>query len=550
MSATAPHAIHPSHADTRDPASPEAATILAMVEQPEDANALAAFLEALDRIDPAAPRSGGLTRALIAVLSLPRGDVWTAESFALRSLRSEIATSLAAGEDRFSLPPATLSLLIAVLHHRRICCLFLEDVLIGLRKTLLAFAQDGETPAAEQILLAEAMARHSFLTEYIWDVGPEEEAQVTALTDKVSGRIDTGAAVSAFELFLIGAYRPLDAIAAVRRWVGELATRDPGGLDPSLRLLVFDRLIEDGIAIDALTPVTSEVSRAVQSQYEENPYPRWRHMPAAVTFSDTQNYVTASIGSHRALSTVTAQRPRILVAGAGTGAHPISLARTLPQAAVLAIDLSRASLAYATREAAAHGVANIAFAQADILRLSGVDIAFDMIESVGVLHHMEEPEAGLQSLLSVLKPGGYLRLGLYSKAARHAVNAARHRFAETGIAPGLGGIRALRRDLIDTDDPALVPLRGIRDFFAASEFRDLVMHVQEHQYTVPKIGAMLRRNGLKFLGFSSPAARAVLADMPPKMAARRVRDLAWWDNYERRNPDSFICMYDFFCVKR
>ncbi len=504
----------------------------------------------LDQIDPSVPRSDDLTMALTAALSATNDTAWKAEQFAHQSLKFEFQASILSGKDQIDFSPATLSLIIALLHHGRICCLLLEDILISLRKSQLALARTDEAASTDQTRLVEAMACHNFLTEYLWEETDAESADVARLVAKVSGNIEAGAEVSAFDLFLIGAYAPLHAVDAVRNWVRELGCCNLSALDPTLRLLVFDRLLEDETEIEAITPVTSHISKKVQSQYEENPYPRWRRMPSFTEFEEVEAYVAAGTGQRQRRATSNQQRAKVLIAGAGTGAHPISVAQTLPHAAVLAVDLSRASLAYATREAKARGATNVAFAQADILKLSDVDVEFDLIESVGVLHHMEDPEAGLQALLKVLKPGGYLRLALYSKAARHAVNAARNYYSADKYAPGLTGIRAFRRDLIHTDDPALVPLQTIPDFFAASEFRDLVMHVQEHQFTLLQIDGMLKRNGLEFLGFSSPSAHSALRKMPAKMAQRRERDLDAWDKYEQRNPDTFIRMYDFFCMKR
>ena len=48
-----------------------------------------------------------------------------------------------------------------------------------------------------------------------------------------------------------------------------------------------------------------------------------------------------------------------------------------------------------------------------LLKLSNVG-PFDYINSVGVLHHLSEPENGLKSLASLLKKGGLLHLFLYA----------------------------------------------------------------------------------------------------------------------------------------
>ena len=98
--------------------------------------------------------------------------------------------------------------------------------------------------------------------------------------------------------------------------------------------------------------------------------------------------------------------PQVLVAGCGTGSHAIIAAHRFRGARVLAVDLSLSSLTYAKRKTRELGVTNIDYAQADILRLGGIARSFDVIESVGVLHHLDDPFAGWRILLSLLRPGG------------------------------------------------------------------------------------------------------------------------------------------------
>ena len=67
----------------------------------------------------------------------------------------------------------------------------------------------------------------------------------------------------------------------------------------------------------------------------------------------------------------------------------------------------------------------IDFAQADIIKLGSIGRTFDVIEPSGVLHHLADPFAGWRVLVSLLRPGGVMVLGLYSEAARGNVMAAR-----------------------------------------------------------------------------------------------------------------------------
>ena len=85
------------------------------------------------------------------------------------------------------------------------------------------------------------------------------------------------------------------------------------------------------------------------------------------------------------------------------------------------MDLSLASLAYAQRKSNELHLTNIDYLQADILHLHQMGKEFDIIESTGVLHHMDEPMAGWRVLVDLLKPGGLMLIGLYSESARRHI---------------------------------------------------------------------------------------------------------------------------------
>jgi 2-polyprenyl-3-methyl-5-hydroxy-6-metoxy-1,4-benzoquinol methylase len=131
--------------------------------------------------------------------------------------------------------------------------------------------------------------------------------------------------------------------------------------------------------------------------------------------------------------------PSILIAGCGTGEHPFDIAQKSPEASILAIDLSRVSLAYARRKTREEGLRNIEYAQADILNLSTLGRTFDRIEAVGVLHHLADPKAGSRVLLSLLAPNGTMRVGLYSEVARRPIVDARAIVTERGYQPTAEG---------------------------------------------------------------------------------------------------------------
>ena len=86
-----------------------------------------------------------------------------------------------------------------------------------------------------------------------------------------------------------------------------------------------------------------------------------------------------------------------MIAGCGTGKQ-IFIAQSYLNAKIFAVDLSKKSLAYAKRKVEESKIDNVEFLHADILKLNNLDKKFDIIECVGVLHHMKYPLKGLKVL--------------------------------------------------------------------------------------------------------------------------------------------------------
>src|SRR5262249_26305772 len=111
-----------------------------------------------------------------------------------------------------------------------------------------------------------------------------------------------------------------------------------------------------------------------------------------------------------------ARRPlRALVAGGGTGDGLIMLAQHLAQAGFAAeivyLDPSAAACRIAEARAKTRGLAGIRFMTGSLLDLPAMGLdAFDYIDCCGVLHHLEDPAAGLAALKSVMAPSGGIGL--------------------------------------------------------------------------------------------------------------------------------------------
>jgi SAM-dependent methyltransferase len=96
----------------------------------------------------------------------------------------------------------------------------------------------------------------------------------------------------------------------------------------------------------------------------------------------------------------------VLEAGCGVGAQTITLAQQSPETQIVAVDISRDSLAEAKRKVNALALANVTFHCADIFALPFAPTSFDHIFVCFVLEHLREPAIALVRLREVLKPGG------------------------------------------------------------------------------------------------------------------------------------------------
>ncbi len=421
----------------------------------------------------------------------------------------------------------------------------LERLLTACRAALVRRAAGELAPPVLDFLCA--LADQCFLNQYVFAETDDERAQAGRLRATVEAALAEDRPVDAASLMALACHVPLHALADAAKLP---ALQWPAPVQATLAAQVaeplHERQLQAGIA--RLTPIGEGVSSAVRRQYEENPYPRWLKTEPVVPCASVELHVRRQI-PRAPVAPLDRPTADILVAGCGTGLHPIETALTFPAARVLAVDLSLASLGYAARKAKETGVANLEFAQADITKLGAIDRRFDVVESVGVLHHLAEPEAGLAVLVSLLRPRGLLKLGLYSDHARRSIVAVRDFIAERGFAPDAAGIRRCRQELLALDAGDI--RRAVThwpDFASASECRDLLFHVQEHRHTLPEIGRWLAGHGLAFLGFEiAPDVNNGFRGSYPDAGAET--DLGLWDGFERRNPEIFSGMYQFWVQK-
>lgn len=422
-----------------------------------------------------------------------------------------------------------------------------ESLLTHLRRALLL--DDGLRAGAPLEFLCD-LALQCFNNEFVYPEDEAESVKLAALAREAEARMrGLGAADQECMRLLatVAMYRPLHGLGRV----GDLLALAPGNaaFDRLLRRTVREVLEERNARpeIRVIGAISDEVSAQVRAQYEANPYPRWFCLERALPLP-AADWIMAEVPGARPPLNL-GNPPRMLVAGCGTGAETLALATAIAGVRVLAIDLSLASLAYARRKAQELAIGNVEFCQADILELGSIRDRFDIVYCSGVLHHLREPLAGLRILARLARPGGFLKLGLYSERARASVNAARQLIRQQGLAPTESTIRSFRQQVLKAEpDSPLRRLLRARDFFSMSECRDLLFHVMEHQFSLPQIEELARGAGLTPLGLSKQQPRnAVLAYRKLFPGDENMAALHNWDAVEAAYPELFLGMVHLWC---
>ena len=185
--------------------------------------------------------------------------------------------------------------------------------------------------------------------------------------------------------------------------------------------------------------------------------------------------------------------------------------------------------------------------QADILHLHQIGRKFDIIESSGVLHHMDEPMVGWRVLANLLNPGGLTKIGLYSELARQPIVSVKEEIELLKMGTSEAEMRKFRQKLIGSDNENHKTITKSQDFFSLSMLRDLIFHVKEHRFTLPQIKNCLNELGLKFCGFEKNDIKRQFKKLHTN--EKDIEDLLLWHQFEKANPRTFVGMYLFWCQK-
>jgi SAM-dependent methyltransferase len=277
----------------------------------------------------------------------------------------------------------------------------------------------------------------------------------------------------------------------------------------------------------------------VRAQYEAYPYPARDpadEMSRLVTGSPSRlaelNHYVFAGGRDFA-------RPfRALVAGGGTGDATIMLAQQLADAGgpgeVIHLDVSRASAEIARARAKARGLANIRFVNGSLLELDALELGrFDYIDCCGVLHHLDDPAAGLAALAGALAPDGGMGLMLYAPLGRIGVYHAQAMLRMLGnnapLDARVAQARTLMAQLPPTNWLRTNPYVGDHLLAGDAGLVDLLLHSRDRAFTVPEADALVRGAGLAVVAFIEPLRYDPLLHIRDAGLAARLRAMPWME---------------------
>jgi SAM-dependent methyltransferase len=259
----------------------------------------------------------------------------------------------------------------------------------------------------------------------------------------------------------------------------------------------------------------------------------------------------------------TGQKPpkediRILDAGCGTGVGTEYLVHLNPLATVVGIDLSANALRIAQERCQRSGANRVEFHHLSLYDVEQLPGEFDLINCVGVLHHLSDPIQGIEALAKKLAPGGLMHIFVYGELGRWEIQ-----LMQKAIALLQGDKRGDYRDGVHVGRQIFASLPESNRLVKREQerwsienqrdecFADMYVHPQEVDYNIETLFQLIDASGLEFVGFSNPGfwqIERLLGKTPELMErAKGLTERAKYRLIELLDPE--VTHYEFFLAR-
>jgi SAM-dependent methyltransferase len=231
-----------------------------------------------------------------------------------------------------------------------------------------------------------------------------------------------------------------------------------------------------------------DVTDIVKSFYEETPFPNYEGLDSSWSLRQkAEKGIFANL-----LDKEIPHGARILEAGCGTGQLTNFLGTSWGRA-LFGTDMCLNSLRLANQFKEKNQIDNAAFLQMNLFRPVFRPESFDLVICNGVLHHTSDPFRGFQSILGLVKKGGFIIVGLYNRYGRITTDVRRLIFRLCG-----NRLKSLDPRLRDASvDP------NVRHTW----FMDQYKNPHESKHTFGEVLGWFDQCGVEFVG-SIPKSKA------------------------------------------
>jgi SAM-dependent methyltransferase len=223
----------------------------------------------------------------------------------------------------------------------------------------------------------------------------------------------------------------------------------------------------------------SDITETVKAFYEETPFPDYDDFDDLASLARKASEATFP----RQLDEQIPAGARIIECGCGTA--QLSNFLSIGSRTVFGADMCMNSLGLGKAFADTHGLSRVHFNQMNLFKPCFKPETFDLVISNGVLMVTADPYAAFESIARLVKPGGYILIGLYHTYGRLITDARRQLFRLTG-------------DRFLFLDPNLRNPK-LSDAKKRAWFADQYKHPHERKYTIGEGIKWLERGGFEFV---------------------------------------------------
>jgi len=222
-----------------------------------------------------------------------------------------------------------------------------------------------------------------------------------------------------------------------------------------------------------------DVTMTVKSFYEETPFPNYDEF-------DNVGWLVEKARTGVFAKLLDDQIPpgtRVLECGCGTG--QMSNFLSVASRTVFGTDMSLHSLMLGEEFKEKNDLRTVHFLQMNLFRPCFKPGTFDLVFCNGVLHHTSDPFLGFESIARLVRPRGYVMIGLYHRYGRTITNIRRQIFRMTGDRFAFLDPNLRRRQ---TSAPK-----------KRAWFMDQYKHPHESTHTIREVIGWVEKVGLRFV---------------------------------------------------